>query len=145
MADQEGINQNQMVDAGIDLRGATTNICDTLARDPKLTGILELFRKVNMDAMLDGPDLVTLFAPQSTDTLAGQDGDELMSALRGHMLGRAVTLDELRTTSGVITLARSTLKIERDGTGARVNGVRIVRPDVPCTNGVLHVIERALV
>lgn len=145
MASQEGINQDQMVDAGIDLREATTSAEQFLSEEPQLAQFLELFRKLNMNGLLNGPDLVTVFAPQSVEGLIAKNDDELDSALRGHLLGRSVTLDELRTTTAVQTLEDTELRIERQDNDTLVNGVRIVRPDVPCTNGVVHVVERALI
>ena len=146
MASQEGTNQDQMVDAGIDLRSATKSIWETLSEDPQMAGFLEMFRKLGIDAYLRGPDNSTVFAPQglSADALAGREDEELESVLRSHILGRAVTLDELRTTTGVETIEKTSLTVERNGQETTVNGVRIVRPDIPCTNGVVHVVERPL-
>lgn len=59
---------------------------------------------------------MTIFAPQSADALAGKSDEDLDAILRGHILGRAVTLDELRTATGVKTVAGTSLRIERDGT-----------------------------
>jgi uncharacterized surface protein with fasciclin (FAS1) repeats len=144
MASQEGTNPDQMVDAGIDLREATTSAEQFLSQDPQLAQFLELFRKLHTEGLLNGPDLVTVFAPQSVEELMGKSDDELDSALRSHLLGRAVTLDELRTTTAVKTLENTELRIERRGKDTFVNGVRIIRPDVPCTNGVVHVVEHAV-
>lgn len=142
MASQEGTNQDQMIDAGVDLREATTSAEEFLSQDPQLAQFLELFRKLNMDGLLNGPDLVTVFAPQSVEGLMGKNDDDLDSALRSYLLGRAVTLDELRTTTAVQTLEGTEIRVEHPGNDTLVNGIRIVRPDVPCTNGVVHVIER---
>jgi hypothetical protein len=37
------------------------------------------------------------------------------------------------------------LTVARNGQETTVNGVRIMRPDIPCTNGVVHVVERPLI
>ena len=145
MANREGIQRDQRV-TGADVRAATRSIRETMSDDPQLAGFLEMFRKSGIDSLLDAPGLVTLFAPQglSSGALAGKAGQDLESTLRGHILGRAVTLDELRTTTGIATIAHTLLSIDRDGVETNVNGIRIVRPDVPCTNGVIHVIERPI-
>src|SRR5437660_1371532 len=101
MASQEGTNQDQMIDAGIDLREATTSAEQFLSEDPQLAQFLDLFRRLGTQSLLNGPDLVTVFAPQSLERLMGKNDDDLDSALRNHLLGRAVTLDELRTTTAV--------------------------------------------
>ena len=115
MADQEGINQDQMVDAGIDMRLATRYIDETLASDPDTQPFLELFKRAGMRGYLHGPDLVTLFVPRagSWNGVEGKSEDQLSDFLRGHLLGRAVTEDELRTSQSLQTLGTG----ERDAVG----------------------------
>lgn len=143
MANQEGINQDQMVDAGIDQRLATHSILATIEADKRLKSVLDAFRVAGMEGYLNGPDLATLFAPQNGfGDIAAMDDVALSSMLRGHLLGRAITEDELRTTTAVETLEETTLRVEASGNETRVDGARIVQPDIECTNGVIHVVDR---
>lgn len=144
MASQEGTNQDQMVDAGIDLREATSTAADALSNDSRIADFYELFLHLNMQGYLQGPDLVTVFAPQSVDGLAGLSDDDLGPILRKHLVSGAFTLDELRTSGTAKNLEKEPLRIERRAEDVLVNGVRVIRPDIPCTNGVVHTIERAL-
>ncbi len=133
-----------MVDAGIDLALSTRYIEETFASEPDLSGVLDLFRKARMTRYLHGPDLRTVFAPLN-DALADAgtlSEDDLASLLRHHILGRAVTEAELRTASSIQTLAGDALTVSRDGATTRIGNARIIRPDVECTNGVIHVIDR---
>lgn len=86
---------------------------------------------------------MTLFVPRagSLNGMEGKSGEQLSDFLRGHLLGRAVTEDELRLSESLRTLAGTDLRISRDGTSSRVGNARIVRPDVACTNGVIHVVD----
>lgn len=52
MARQEGTTKDQVVHPGIDLQEATATIADTLEREPQLTGVLEMFRKLKMQGLL---------------------------------------------------------------------------------------------
>jgi uncharacterized surface protein with fasciclin (FAS1) repeats len=60
------------------------------------------------------------------------------------MLGRAVTEDVLRTVNAVETLDGASVRIERRGADTLVGGARILRPDVECVNGVIHVVDALL-
>ena len=144
MAYQEGTSKDQMVAPSTDSRLETKSILETMDQDPELRPVADLFRKAKMDGYLGGPDLVTVFAPRK-DALpaAGKDGD-LNSLLRRHMLGRAVTEDALRSVDAVDTLDGSSVSIERRNAETLVAGAKIVRPDVECTNGVIHVVDKAL-
>src|SRR5437763_7363458 len=115
MASQEGTNQDQMVDAGIDLREATGSAADALSNDSKMADFYELFLHLNMQGYLQGPDLVTVFAPQSADGLTGLSDDDLGATLRKHLVGGAFTLDELRTSGTAKSLEREPLRIELRG------------------------------
>ena len=145
MADQEGLNQDQMVDAGIDEALATRYIDETLEQDPELSPFLELFQRAGLRGYLHGPDLVTLFVPQAgLNDLSSLDEERLSTVLRAHMVGRAITESELRTTTSLLTLEKTDLSISRDGANTRIGDTRIVRADIECTNGVVHLVERPL-
>jgi uncharacterized surface protein with fasciclin (FAS1) repeats len=89
---------------------------------------------------------VTVFVPsgETVKNLGDADEDGLSSLLRGHMLGRAVTEAELRTAERLMTLEKTDIRISRDGATTRVGEARIVRGDIQCTNGVVHVIDGVL-
>src|SRR5579884_3663210 len=143
MAYQEGITTaDQMVTPSTDARLETKYMLDTMDADPELRPLADLFRRAGMDGYLHGPDLLTLFAPRA-DALSGidaSDPDDVSTVLRSHMLGRAVTEDELRTATAVESLERTKIPIARDGAETRVGSAKIVRADIECTNGVIHVI-----
>jgi hypothetical protein len=85
--------------------------------------------------------LRTLFAPrdEAFQPPASADPEEY---LNGHLLtGASETFDLSRCTS-IKSLAGETLPVS-DG-GMRVGPARIVRADIPCTNGVIHIVDAEL-
>ncbi len=131
MAYQEGITTaDQMVTPSTDATLETKYMLDTMDGDSELRPMAELFRKAGMTGYLRGPDLLTLFVPSaaSLSKIDTGDMDRLSSVLRTYLLGRAITLDELRTSSELETLGRTRIKIERNGTDTMAGGARIVRP-----------------
>lgn len=146
MASQEGINQDQTVDAGVDVRLQTHSILDTVAADHELSKLADAFRHAGMEGYLNGPDLVTLFAPDNgaLASLDSRDIDGLATLLRRHMMPGAVTEAELRASKRFKTLEHTEVRVSTDQTATNVGTARIVRADIECTNGVVHVINGVL-
>jgi uncharacterized surface protein with fasciclin (FAS1) repeats len=146
MASQEGTNKDQMVDAGINMKLATHSILDTIAADHDLTKLSDAFQKAGMQGYLDGPDLITLFAPDdgALEPLDTRDTEGLATLLRRHIVARAVTEAELRTSDHIETMEHNTVPISTNFTETLLGKARIVRPDIECTNGVIHVIDHVL-
>jgi uncharacterized surface protein with fasciclin (FAS1) repeats len=142
MASQEGTSQDQTVDAGVDTRLETHSILETIRADQQLSNVADAFRRADMEGYIDGPDLVTLFAPLAPLDTAGVE--ELAALLLRHMMPGAVTEAELRSSGKFKTLAHNEVRVSSDGAVTRVGAARIVRGDIECTNGVVHVTDRLL-
>jgi uncharacterized surface protein with fasciclin (FAS1) repeats len=145
MAFQEGISKDQTVAPDADAKLETKTLLQTMDQDPELCAMADLFRKAGMDGYLSGPDLLTVFAPTKSALMrVSADSGELSSLLLRHVLGRAVTEDALRTADSVETMAHTKVAVESTGAETRIGGARIVRADVECTNGVIHMVDALL-
>ena len=136
MADQDGISVNQTVDSDIDTRLMTKTIMETLASDPALKQAADAYRRAGLEAKLSALEALTVFAP------ADGRGDE--DALRRAMLALPVTEAELRR-SGKFKLHDGTMVLVTvAGEVTQVGKARMVRSDIQCTNGVLHVLDTSI-
>lgn len=143
MASQEGTNQDQMVAPGIDERLKTTTIGETLARIEECSALHKLVRHADLGYMLRRSGLHTLLAPrnQALDGIAPEDAEEF---LNGHLLGGGIESFDLRRVKNVKTAAGETLPVRPEDGTFRIGQALIVRSDIPCTNGVIHVIDKVL-
>jgi uncharacterized surface protein with fasciclin (FAS1) repeats len=141
VADNEGINQNQTVSSDIDQRLQTKLISDTIRELEGCQAFASWVGRQELDYVLGRSGLRTLFAPrdEAFQPPASADPEEY---LNGHLLtGASETFDLSRCTS-IKSLAGETLPVS-DG-GMRVGPARIVRADIPCTNGVIHIVDAEL-
>ncbi|MBV9676835.1 MAG: fasciclin domain-containing protein [Acidobacteriaceae bacterium] len=143
MASQEGINQDQTVDAGIDDKLQTHDMAGTLARLKECSLFYEIIEKAGLHGALGRSGLYTLFAPNNAAIGNHPPGDPLQY-LERHMLSGAMRSEDLRGLQSVKTTAGTTLPVSLHGTAIHIGSATVQRADVPCTNGVLHVVSASL-
>jgi uncharacterized surface protein with fasciclin (FAS1) repeats len=73
---------------------------------------------------------------------------KLKAILLYHVLsGKYTAADVLKLKSGTLvkTLDQKSVKIRHNSHGVRVNNAHVVKADIECTNGVIHVIDTVLI
>ena len=141
MADNEGINQDQTVTSGIDQRLQTKLMSDTIRELEGCQAFASWVRQQDLDYVLRRSGLRTLFAPKDEAFRPPASGDP-EEYLNRHLLTGALESFDLSRCSSVKSLAAETLPVSEGG--MRIGGARIVRSDVPCTNGVVHIVDAEL-
>jgi len=140
MPGQQGTSKDQSVDPGIDRKLQTTTIDETLANIEECSAFRKLIRDADLDYVLRRSGLRTLFAPRN-DALTSFSPDETEEFLNHYLLAGAMESFDLRRCQSVKTIAGQVLPVgAADGT-LRIGKAAIVKSDVPCTNGVIHIID----
>lgn len=142
MSYQEQTTKDQTVTPVIDEKLATHSLHDAIAADPSLSTFLDLLTAAGLDPVLRGPDLLTVLAPSNEAFVIL--GKEPVDVADSHLLPGAFTADEFRTTLSVKTLRGKPLPVNVSGENITIGGARLVRTDIECTNGVIHVIDRVI-
>jgi len=75
--------------------------------------------------------------------LRPENKHELSSILAYHVLSGLVYRADVRG-GAVETLQGSSLRVFKNGENLRVDDARIATPDIPATNGVIHVIDSVI-
>jgi uncharacterized surface protein with fasciclin (FAS1) repeats len=135
-----------MVDPGIDEKLKTSTIAETLARIEECSAFQKLVRDADIGYLLRRSGLHTLLAPRN-EALRGftpATPDDAEGFVSGHLLGGGIESFDLRRVKSVKTLAGKTLPVEPEDGSFRIGNALIVRSDIPCTNGVVHVIDAVL-
>lgn len=143
MASQEGISQDQTVDTGVDDKLQTHDMAGTLARLKECSLFYEVVEKAGLHGALGRSGLYTLFAPSNAAIGNHPPGDPLQF-LEQHMLSGSMRSEDLRGLQYVKTTAGTTSPVSLHGTIIHVGNATIQRADIPCTNGVLHVVSASL-
>ena len=144
MASQEGRNQDQTVTLDVDQRLQTQSMFESLGRLAECSALCKLIESADLAYSLRRSGLRTLFAP-SNEALAGHTPEDLDAFLSAHTANGAMELSDLRRTPTVKTLAGNTLAVKATNGSFQIGNATVARADVPCTNGVIHVINSLLI
>ena len=105
---------------------------------------------------LDGASQVTVFAPTNEAfanlkpgtvdyLLKPENKKKLQDILKYHVVEGKVKAKDVVNLKKAPTLEGADLDISVDGTKVKINGVEVVKTDIPCKNGVIHVIDGVLI
>lgn len=144
MSSQDQTTQNQTVDGDIDESLATHSLLDTASAAGGFSNFLAAAASAGLDSLLSGPDLYTVFLP-GNDAFPAGEAPSNVDLVRHHMTPGALTAEELTASGRVKTLHGDSLSIATKDDSIHIGAAAIVHPNIECTNGVLHIIDRLLV
>merc|ERR1711935_436632 len=122
----------------------------------KLDTLVTVLKKADLVDILSGDALYTVFAP-TDDAFAKLDAGvlaclqqdtykaELADVLKYHVTSGKVPSSALKNGAKVTTLEGSDATVTIDGMTVMVNDATVTIPDVPATNGIIHVIDVVLI
>jgi uncharacterized surface protein with fasciclin (FAS1) repeats len=86
------------------------------------------------------------FAKVPKDVLDGlaKDKAKLQEVLKYHVLTSKWTTDDIKLVKQTGTVQGQAVVFGAAGGAITVNGVKVVKPNVDCSNGMIHVIEAVL-
>jgi len=104
---------------------------------------------------LSGEGPFTVFAPTDEafaklpkgtveELLKEENRDRLVSVLTYHVAAAKLKADKVTSTPGTETLNGQKLEFTTKDDAVMVNGARVVKADILCSNGVIHVIDTVL-
>jgi uncharacterized surface protein with fasciclin (FAS1) repeats len=121
----------------------TGDILETASRMGEISLFVKAVREAGMETELRADGFRTLFAPLDA-VLSGISGDLLRDAVSKHIVrGRQLEAD-LRTATQLRTVAGESVPVQYDSKGSKFGNARIVRRDIVCRNGIIHVIDGAM-
>ncbi len=139
--------------------GKPKTIYETISCDPHFSFLVAAVNKAGLVNALNeqGKTSLTLFAPtndafkaagfSSLSALAGIADTTLKAILLYHVLGSKVEADQIPQSSNtpVATLNGQLIFATRSpDNNVFVNGVKVIKANIECTNGVVHEINRVL-
>lgn len=133
---------------------AAGTIADVISGDGRFSTLAAAIERAGLDATLAAEGPFTLFAPPDSvfaelppgaaESLL-QDVPVLKNILLYHVVPGRIMAADLEKIPSAATLLGDPLPIEIGPGGAiTVGGAPVVRPDVPASNGVIHVIDKLL-
>jgi len=132
------------------------SIVDTLAADGRFTTLVAALRATQLDSNLSAPGPFTLFAPTDSafNKLPAGTMDSylkdpqtyyLKKTLRYHMVNKKLMASDIMRVASINTIQGESLLINAAGGTIYVNGnVKVISPDIVCSNGVIQVVDTVL-
>lgn len=142
MSYQEQTTADQTVADTRDERLATHPVAETLSAEPDLSRFAEALRRTGMNRIIEDGEWITVFAPANQALERGlPDDDKLHDFLRHYISQGAKTVDDVRRAGTLRLKDGAEVAVRVEGMDIRVGRAKIVRGDIECTNGVIHVVD----
>ena len=130
------------------------NIVETAAAAPQFSTLVSLVKKAGLVGTLSGKTKYTVFAPTNAafakvpkKTLNALLADKAMlkQVLLYHVLPGSVPAAKVLKTSSAKTAEGSSVDFTVKGENVFVNDAKVITPDIRCSNGIVHAINKVLI
>lgn len=130
------------------------NIFETAREDDRLStsvrmadagGVTEFLQKRGPYTVFIPTDEAYTRIPEEKLEAIVSDRERLAGMVMYHVVQGKLTTHELAQMEAIKTLQGDHLDIAASPEGMRLNDAVIIQPDVECTNGMYHVIDRVLI
>ncbi|MGE0455712.1 MAG: fasciclin domain-containing protein [Vicinamibacteria bacterium] len=129
------------------------DIVDTAVAAGSFKTLAKLLTDAELIAVMKGPGPYTVFAPTDEafakvpkDVLDGlaRDKGKLQEVLKYHVLTSKWTSDDIKLVKQTGTAQGKSVAFGVAGGTLTVNGAKVVKPNIDCANGMIHVIDAVL-
>ena len=129
------------------------DIVDTAVAAGSFKTLAKLLADADLVGVMKGPGPYTVFAPTDEafakvpkDVLDGlaKDKAKLQEVLKYHVLTSKWTTDDIKLVKQTGTVQGKPVAFGTSGTTLTVNSAKVVKPNVNCSNGMIHVIDAVL-
>ena len=140
-------------DGTTDKRAVAMSIVETAAAAGSFSTLLAAATAADLVNTLSGPGPLTVFAPtdeafaklgQATIDAVLADKEKLTAILTYHVVAGAVMAKDVVKLTSAKTVQGSEVKIDAKG-AVKINDATVVKADIQCGNGVIHVIDTVLI
>jgi uncharacterized surface protein with fasciclin (FAS1) repeats len=133
-------------------KASKKDIVDTAVAAGQFTTLAKALEAAGLVDTLKGKGPFTVFAPTDEafaklpagtveNLLKPENKDKLVAVLTYHVVAGKVTAAEAMKLTSAKTVNGQELKISSMGGGVMVDNANVVKADIQCSNGVIHVID----
>jgi uncharacterized surface protein with fasciclin (FAS1) repeats len=130
------------------------DIVDTASASGSFKSLVKAVQAADLVNTLKGPGPFTVFAPTDgafaqlpppvfRDLLKPENKEKLQGILTYHVVQGRVTADDVLERKTIPTVQGQELRIDTSD-GVTIEGAIFLQTDIPCSNGVIHVIDSIL-
>jgi len=129
------------------------NIAQKVKSDRNLKKLWNALEEADLEDVLEGEGPYTVFAPtneafekmseKKLNKLLG-DKNELKKVLKYHIIQGKYTSRDVSKMKTARTMSGDDIKIDTKK-GVKVNKSKVIKPDIECSNGEIHLIDTPLI
>lgn len=134
---------------------AQKNIVETAVEAGSFKTLVAAATAADLGGALSGPGPFTVFAPTdeafaklpkgTVETLLKPENKaKLQAILKYHVVSGTVMAADVVKVKGAVSLAGQRIAVKVDGGKVAVDGANVVKTDIKCSNGVIHVIDSVI-
>jgi len=134
---------------------AQSDIVETAASAGSFKTLVAAIKAADLEETLKGPGPFTVFAPTDEafaklpegtldSLLQPENKEKLQSILTYHVVSGRVGSDQVVLLTSAKSVQGKELKISNDAGTVMVDGAKVVKTDIACSNGVIHVIDAVM-
>ncbi len=134
---------------------ADKDVVETVVEAGSFQTLAKALQAADLVDTLKGPGPFTVFAPTDEafaklpagtldDLLKPENKDKLRAILTYHVVAGEVPSAKVVTLSSAKTVNGQEVKITAVGDKVMINNARVVKADIPASNGVIHVIDTVI-
>ena len=129
------------------------DIVDTAVAAGSFKTLAKLLGDADLVAQMKGPGPYTVFAPTDEafakvpkDVLDGlaKNKSKLQEVLKYHVLTSKWSTDDIKLVKQTGTVQGKPLTFAGTGASLTVNGAKVIKSNIDCTNGMVHAIDAVL-
>ena len=142
-----------LVSAGPSIISEEKNIVETAVAAGSFGTLVTAVKAAGLVETLSGPGPFTVFAPTdeafaklppgTIDALL-KDIPKLKAVLTYHVVGGKVMASDVVKLSSAKTVNGQSVSIKVMGGTVMIDNAKVIKPDIICTNGVIHVIDAVI-
>lgn len=132
-----------------------SDIVDTAVGAGSFKTLAAALKAADLVDTLKGPGPFTVFAPTDEafaklppgtldSLLKPENKSKLQGILTYHVVSGRVGSDKVVALNAAKTVQGAEVKLSHNADGVMVNGAKVVKTDIACSNGVIHVIDSVL-
>ena len=136
-------------------QSSSKDIVDTAVGAKKFSTLVAAVQAAGLVDTLKGDGPFTVFAPTDDafkkvpesalkDLLKPENKSKLQAILKFHVVSGKVMAADVVKLSKAKTVQGQEVKIEVKGDTVMVNGAKVLKTDIACKNGVIHVIDTVI-
>jgi uncharacterized surface protein with fasciclin (FAS1) repeats len=134
--DERGSDERPKAD-----RLRTRSLWDTLEAEGSYSRFLEGARAAGLENTLRGPGFLTVFAV-ADGAMGDLNKEALRAAVSQHIVHGMQKVADLRTAKQVRSLGGTPVPVSRQGIDMQFGDTKLIRTDLACTNGMIHVVDK---